>query len=134
MNLKKKFTFSKETHLISYKLLHDALFLALLSFGAMLVVDGLIPRFISSHISYSRVIIAIMLIMTVITLIGKKFQITYEIPKIKKNKLIPFLILFAFLLIGNSLLKFSLWANLLITIIVIVIFFLLYELIFLEKE
>ncbi|EKD58683.1 MAG: hypothetical protein ACD_56C00071G0001 [uncultured bacterium] len=129
MNLKKLVP-RKNTYLIAYKLLHDALLLALISFIAMIIGEGLIPGFISQRISFSKVVIVIIIILGFISWIGSKFQITYDAPKIKKNKLVPVLILGAFLLIGNSMLHFDLWTNIIITLIVLVIFFLIYELIF----
>lgn len=131
MNMK-KFLPSKNTYLITYKLLHDALFLVLASFAAMLVADGLIPGFVSSHISFSKIVIVIVFILGSIAWIGSKFQITYDAPTIKKNKLLPVFVLIGFLLIGNSMLKFDLWANIIITLVILLIFFLFYDLIFSE--
>ena len=133
MNLK-KISINKNIYLITYKLLYDALLLALVSFAAMLVAEGLIPGFVSAHISLARVMVVIILILGAISWLGSKFQITYDAPTIKKNKLLPFLVLASFLLIGNSMLKFTLWVNITITLIVLLIFFLLYQLIFSEKK
>ena len=125
---------SKNTFLIAYKLLHDALFLLLISFMAMLIAEGALPGIVSSHISFTRVVIMILLILIMIILIGKKFQLTYTAPIIKKNKLLPILVLFAFLLIGNSLLKFALWENMVITLSTLFLFFLFYQIIFDSKN
>lgn len=123
---------SKNFLLVSYKLLHDTLLLALISLAAMLVGEGLLPGFVSARISFSKVVVSIILILGMIAWIGNKFQIIYDAPKIKKNKLLPVLILSCFLLIGNSMLHFALWANIIITLIVLMLFFLVYELIFEE--
>lgn len=130
----KKIEIKKETSMIIYKLLYDALFLTIVSFTGMLLIDGLLPGFISSHISFAKITILIIFLLGTIAWIGNKFQVVYDLPKVKKNKLLPFLVLVSFLMIGNSMLKFALWANIVITLIVIVVFFLIYELIFLEKE
>jgi len=134
MRIPKLPSFSKNTFLIAYKLLHDALFLLLISFMAMLVAEGALPGIVSSHISFTRVVIMILLILIMIILIGKKFQLTYAAPIIKKNKLLPILVLFAFLLVGNSLLKFALWENMVITLSTLFLFFLFYQIIFDSKN
>ena len=127
-------SFSKNTFLIAYKLLHDALFLLLMSFIAVLIAEGALPGIVSAHISFTRIVIAILLVLLLIILIGKKFQLTYATPIIKKNKLLPVLILFAFLLLGNSLLKFALWENMIITLSTLFLFFLFYQIIFNPKN
>ena len=92
---------------IIYKLLHDALFLLLASFIVMLVAEGAIPGIISAHLSLARVAVVIFLVIGAIVWIGNGLQITYKSPALKKNRLLPVLILLAFVLIGNSLLKFA---------------------------
>jgi hypothetical protein len=134
MHIPKLPSFSKNTLLITYKILHDALFLLLMSFIAMLVAEGALPGIISSHISFTRVVVAILLVLLLIILIGKKFQLVYATPVIKKNKLLPVLVFFAFLLIGNSLLKFALWKNIVITLSTLFLFFLFYQIIFESKN
>lgn len=134
MHLPKLSSISKNTFLIAYKLLHDALFLLLISFIAMLIAEGALPGIVSAHISFSRIIIAILLILLSIILIGKKFELTYAAPIIKKNKLLPVLVLLTFLLVGNSLLKFALWENMVITLSTLFLFFLFYQIIFNPKR
>jgi hypothetical protein len=130
--LKKIFAFfsQKNNIMIAYKLLHDALLLLLLSFAAILVAEGALPGLVSSHISLARLAIIILVVLGIIIFIGKNFQISYEKPNIKKSRLLPALVLFAFLLIGNSLLKFALWENLIITLVTLFLFFLFYQIIF----
>lgn len=129
-----KITLSKETFLITYKLLYDALLLALITFFGLLVAEGILPGFVSSHVSLARVAMFIVLLLGAIAALGGKLQITYAAPTIKKNKLVPVLILLTFLMIGNSLLKFSFWENLVITISTIVLFLMLYQLIIWDKK
>jgi hypothetical protein len=124
----------KNIFFIAYKLLHDALFLLLISFIVMLIAEGALPGVVSSHISFTRIIIAILLILMFIILIGKKFQLTYLTPSIKKNRLLPVLVLLSFLLLGNSLLKFALWENIVITLSTLFLFFLFYQIIFNPKN
>lgn len=120
----------KNNIMIVYKLLHDALLLLLLSFLAILIAEGALPGLISSHLSLTHLAIIILITLGAIIFIGRKFQISYARPNIKKNRLLPILVLLAFLLIGNSLLKFAFWENLTITLITLFLFFLFYQIIF----
>jgi len=129
-----KIHLSKNILLITYKLLHDALLLFLISFVGMLIAEGLLPGLVSAHLSLAKVAIAIIIILIAIVGIGSKFQITYEVPIFRKNKLLPILTMAAFLLIGNSLLKFAFWENMVITTLTLIIFFLIYSLIFPAKK
>ena len=128
------FCSQKNNIMIAYKLLHDALLLLLLSFAAILVAEGALPGLVSSHISLARLVIIILIVLGAIILIGRNFQISYEKPNIKKSRLLPVLILLAFLLIGNSLLKFAFWENLIITLATLFLFFLFYQIIFDQKK
>ena len=134
--LRKIFVFcsQKSNIMIAYKLLHDALLLLLLSFVAILVAEGALPGLVSSHISLTRLVIIILIVLGAIIIIGRNFQISYEKPNIKKSRLLPVLILFAFLLIGNSLLKFAFWENLIMTLATLFLFFLFYQIIFDQKK
>ena len=134
--IKKTFAFFRQRNnvMIAYKLLHDALLLLLLSFMAILVAEGALPGLVSSHISFTRLIIIILIVLGAIILIGRNFKISYEKPNIKKSRLLPVLILFAFLLIGNSLLKFAFWENLVITLITLFLLFLFYQIIFSSED
>jgi len=116
--------------LIAYKLLHDALLLFLISFVGMLIAEGALPGLVSSHLSLAKVTIMILIVLLAIIWIGSKFQIVYETPAFKKNKLLPILTMAAFLLIGNSLLRFAFWENIVITTATLFVFFLIYSLIF----
>ncbi|HOX10705.1 MAG TPA: hypothetical protein P5323_00925 [Candidatus Moranbacteria bacterium] len=123
----------KDTFIIAYKLLHDALFLLLISFVAMLIAEGLLPGIISSHISLLKIALAIFLVLGFSIFVGKNINITYSQQAVKKNRLLPALIFLAFLLIGNSLLKFAFWENIIITLVILFLFFLFYQAIF-ENE
>lgn len=134
MRIPKLPVLNKNYVLIVYKLLHDALFLLLMFFIFMLIAEGALPGVVSSHISFIRVILPILLIFIFIILIGKKFDLTYTAPAIKKNRLLPVLILLTFLLLGNSLLKFAFWENIIIVISTLFLFLLLYQIIFEPKD
>lgn len=124
------FCSQKNNVMITYKLLHDTLILLLISFIAILISEGALPGLVSSHISLTRLVIIILIVLGAIIIIGRNFQISYEKPNIKRSRLLPVMILFAFLLIGNSLLKFAFWENLVITLATLFLLFLLYQIIF----
>ena len=126
----KKISISKNTFLIAYKLLYDLLLLLLLTFSGVLVAEGLLPGLVSSKISFNKITISVMAVLAMIAYLGKNLGITYSKTNINKNKSLPALVLFSFLLIGNSLLKFTLWQNIIITVTTLLIFFELYEIIF----
>lgn len=126
----KKIIVNKSVLLLTYKLAHDLLLLLLLIFAATLAAEGMLPGLISSKISFSKITISLFLVLMLITYLGKKLNITYVKTKISKNRILPAMILFSFLLIGSSMLKFTLWENISITIITLFIFFLLYEILF----
>ncbi len=124
----------KSVFIIVYKLLYDVIFLLLISFIAMLVTEGALPGLVSSHISLTKIALVIFLILGCTIFIGKNLHIAYEKPAIKKNRLLPVLILLAFLLIGNSLLKFAFWENIIITLVILFLFFLFYQAIFEDEK
>ncbi|KKQ51299.1 MAG: hypothetical protein US70_C0019G0004 [Parcubacteria group bacterium GW2011_GWD2_38_11] len=126
----KKITINKNILLLTYKLAYDLLLLLLLTFAATLAAEGLLPGLVSSKISFSKITIILFLVLTLIAYLGKKLSITYNKTKISKNKILPIIILFSFLLIGSSMLKFTLWENISIALITLFVFFLFYELIF----
>lgn len=130
----RKIHLSKNFLLVLHKLLNDTLLLLFLSFLGVLVVEGLIPGLISGHIGLSKFILLIILTAGGIIFLGDKLEITYPGPtlSLKTGWLLPSLTLFSFLLIGNSLLRFKFWENILITILTIIIFFFFYRIFFLE--
>jgi hypothetical protein len=130
----KKINIDKNAILIAYKLLHDALAIMLLAFSMLLIIEGIIPGLVSSHLSLAKVVLVIILNLGAILWIGRSFQITYDPPTIKKNKLLPVLVIGSFLLIGNSLLRFSLWENIIITLTTLLIIYHLYKMFFVSSD
>lgn len=129
-----KINLNQNTLVIIYKLLYDALFLFLFSLAMMLIAEGALPGLISDHISLLKIALAALIIMSAIVWLGKNLQFTFESGTTKKSKLMPVLILFTFLLIGNSLLKFAFWENLVITTLTLIVLFILYNSIFSIKN
>ncbi len=116
-----------------YKLLHDVLFILLFSFTGILVIEGLLPGLASSHLSLARLAIALVTILAGIVFLGKKLGYEYPKTRLNKSKLLPILITISFLLLGNSLLRFKLWENIIITILTLFVFVLFYHLLMSNK-
>ncbi|HEX8974634.1 MAG TPA: hypothetical protein VF817_04060 [Patescibacteria group bacterium] len=125
---------SKNLLLLAYKLLHDALFLLLLTAAVSLVSEGLLPGVFSNHLSPLRIFILLLLVMMGIVALGNFLGISYQAKHKKRTVLIPLLVVFMFLLIGNSLLKLALWQNLLITLFTLAIFYFFYEILIASEE
>lgn len=116
----------KEFLLMGYKLLYDLLFLNIFSFFLMLILEGILPLFVSGRISFTLILITLALNVMALAHLGKKLGLSYKRPNPTKNILLPILVVYAFILIGNALLKFALWENLIITVGTLIVFFLLY--------
>jgi hypothetical protein len=98
---------------VSYKLLHDILFLLIVFFVSMIFSQGLIPGFFSP-IAFLKIILAIFLAVILIAAAGKKMKAGFQ-PAVS-HKLIFALIIFSAFLIVNSLLKFHWSQNIIITL------------------
>lgn len=133
MKIPKLFT-NHQFQLVAYKLLNDLLLLQLLFFTGMLVAEGILPGFMSAYISLAKLALLVFANLLAVIMLGKKLSLAFRYGSIHKNKLVPFFVIFAFLLLGNSMLRFELWENLVITVSTIVIFFLFYQLVFFSKE
>lgn len=130
----KKITINKNIFIITYKLLYDLLFLTIISFTFFLIAESALPGFISSYISASKIILLLVIIIFSLLLLGKKINIEFNKKDIKKDILVPLLTIFSFIIIGSSMLKFSLWQNIIITIISLFIIYLFYDLIFYYED
>lgn len=96
----------KQFELLVYKLLNDALFLWLLVFAGMLVLEGVVPGYFSAHLSFTKIILVLFAILFSIIWLGKRNDISFEPhnrENIFKNKALFFLLPISLLLIINSL-------------------------------
>ncbi|GBE16728.1 hypothetical protein BMS3Abin15_00550 [bacterium BMS3Abin15] len=118
---------------ITYKLLNETLLLLLLIYGLILIAEGVIPGFVTSHLSFMELTLVIFANLGAIIYLGKKNDFLYADFDIKHSKMIFVLVALSFLLIGNSLLKFNLLENLVITLVSLSIFYYFYKIIFMEK-
>lgn len=106
--------------LVSYKLLHDTLFLLLISFALLITLNGMLPEFFLQGAFFVKIILLLMGNIAAIAFLGKKLDINYAPSKIRKNLFIPFLLIFGFLAIGNALLKLKFLDNLLLTSLLLI--------------
>jgi hypothetical protein len=128
--MKKIFTFNfnrKQALLLVYKLLHDLSFLLFVIFAGLLLAEAVIPGLLSFHLSIPLFVFLMLLSLGIIGQIGRKFDLHYPLVSVRKNKFMPFFVLIIILLLGGSMLKFSLWENLLILSGTLYLLFLFYR-------
>ncbi len=130
----KKLLANKNFLLLTYKLLQDALYILLFSFTIILIAEGLLPGIVTSHLSLAKLAIVLIATLTAIVFLGRKLGYTYAKTRLTKSRLLPVLIMISFLLIGNSLLRFKLWENIIITILTLFVFIFIYHLLLSDSE
>lgn len=111
----------------AYKSLHDTMFLLLLVFCATLIAEGILPGFLSPHLSFTKIIAAIFINILAIVLVAQKINLPISHNSDKKSKLVAGLFFFSLVLIANSLLKFHWFENIIITSVSGVILFCFYK-------
>lgn len=114
-----------------FALLYDTLILSLLAFAGLMTLEALIPGFISVHINLAKIVFGISLLLFAYAGIGYAKNITLSsrvIPKWFK----VILLLWSSLLILNALIKFPLYAIVIIFLLTAVIGKLLYDEFFMQ--
>lgn len=106
----------KNIIIIAYMAANDALSLSLLVAFGSIIAEGLIPGFVSVHFPLAYVGILIIMLAALVQILGHELDISYEISKKRHAVILPVLLTFSFLIMGNSMLKYPLWQNLLITL------------------
>ena len=127
----KKFN-DRQFLLLSYKLSYDVLFLLIVAFVTALFLEAVLPGMVSHNNGFLTISFLIFGSIWSVTTLGKKLGIEFR--NNRKHHLFPFIMAGSFILIGNSLLKFSLWENLIITTVTLFIFFILYHTLFPAKK
>lgn len=112
---------------IVYKLLHDTLFLLLLVFAVLLLSEGILPGFISSYLSFTKLTLLIFANVAALIYLGRKNGFLFSGFHIRQSRLAFLFIALSFLLLGNAMLKFSYWENLAITFTAFYIFYYFYK-------
>ncbi len=119
----------KQSLLLIYKLLHDLSFVMFVIFLILILADAILPGVLSFHLSIPLFIFFMLLTLSIIGQIGRKFNLSYPLVSIRKNKFIPLFVIVIILLLGGSMLKFYLWENLLILSGTLCLLFLFYRII-----
>ncbi|MDO9231744.1 MAG: hypothetical protein Q7U36_04710 [bacterium] len=112
--------------IIIYKLLVDLLFIFLFFFALTLLAEGLIPGIVSTHISFSRIIILSSLDIFAIYLVGNFSKINIPSQKINKKTTV-FLAVLGIILVFNSLIKLNLFLAVFILILIAISGYLIYK-------
>lgn len=122
---------TKENLIIAYKLLNDLLFIFLAFFSLMLIGEGLLPGIISTRISFSVVVIAILLDILLIRKIADYLEIKKNINTNKKALFFGALVLAIFIL--NSLVnlfRFNIFLAIFVFLLVLLTGYSIYKLAF----
>ncbi|HAT73767.1 MAG: hypothetical protein US30_C0004G0135 [Candidatus Moranbacteria bacterium GW2011_GWF2_36_839] len=121
-----KLKLNQNSIIIIYKLLVDLLFIILFFFALTLLAEGLIPGIVSTHISFSRIIILSFLNIFAIYFVGNFSKINIAPQKTNKKTTI-FMAVFGIILVFNSLLKLNLILALTILFLIIISSYLIYK-------
>ena len=131
-NIHKKTDDGTQLTLLAYKLSYDILFLLIISFAAALLLESVLPGMVSDNGGFLIISVIAFASVWSISTIGKKMRIGFKSEP--KNGFLPFVVAFSFVLVGNALLKFSLWENILITTATVTVFFIFYRSLFSHHE
>lgn len=109
----------KQLEILSYKLLHDALFLWVIVFAAFLVFETFLPGYLTMHIGFGKLIAAFFAIIVATAYLEKKndfYSNTVAANKFLVNKLVFGLAFVSIILIAVSLRRFESFEIIIITI------------------
>lgn len=118
---------------VFWKLLHDLLFILLVSFALSLAAEALLPGIIGRYFGMSKFIVLILGNVFLITLLGNLLRIK-PAPLAANKKMILVISFFGIVLILNGLLKMNIFLNLFITLLAISIAYLSYLVITQEEQ
>ena len=101
---------------LMHKILYDVFFLLLVVLAAALVAEGLIPGFLSSRLSFTKIILAVLAAAAAVVLAERKNSVPASFSEDKKSRLAAGLLIFSAMLMANALLGFAFWQNAVITL------------------
>lgn len=130
-NFRKKFK-NQGFRLLAYKLTHDIMFFLLISFFLCLILESAIPEMVSKNSGFLILSLLITADILLGSILGKSLGLSFKMKK--RHNLFPLAVFFAFIMMGNALLKFALWQNLAITTGILVAVVLLYNVVFQEEN
>ena len=123
--------FNKEKIIIIYKLLIDVLFLESVFFLLALLGEALIPGIVTSHVGFSKIILAVGITLILSAYLGNTAGINFKEEKVnKKTAFALIFVLVLFFLV--SLIKINIIFNLALSFLVFAAGFYIYKII-LEK-
>lgn len=118
---------NKNNLIISYKLFNDLLFIEIIFFLLALIGEGLLPGTVTSHVGFSKILIAVGITILAVFYIGNEAGIKLAENKInKKTAILLIFILIALLFV--SLIKINLILNIFITFLAIATGYFIYKL------
>ncbi len=120
----------KQFELLIYKLSNDILFLWMLAFAGLLIMESLVPGFFSAYLSFTKVILILFAILFLIAWLGRRNNITFEFSSekgLRKNKTILSLLLVSLVLIINSLRSLGLIETIISSLAVFIILLFFYK-------
>lgn len=123
--------------LLAWKLLWDVLFLQSVIFAGTLAAEGLYAGFVSSHLSFTKQLIALWITLTLITLIGKHVPQTVPAStpaSTQKQKTAVGLAVLVIVLIPIALFKFTWWENAIISTVTLGMAWALLQMVMRDKE
>jgi hypothetical protein len=128
---------NKQLEKLIYKLLVDILSLSLLVFFINLLFEGVVPGYISSHLSFTKLIIFIVLVIFGIAYLGKRNEIWYDASlnqSLKQNKITVFLLIVGITLIINSLFGLGCFESLIVIISTAFILYSFFQILFFTEK
>jgi hypothetical protein len=129
---------NKNTFIISYKLLHDTLFMALIFFTLALIAEAVLPGIIISHIGFSKMVITILLNVLLLKIVAKKIPLDQSGGDVQfGNKgvekfIFPLIALGALLLFNNQM-GINVFLNLFLLFLGALIGYLSYQILFIKE-
>lgn len=117
--------------IIIYKLLVDIFVISLIFFVLALMGEGAAPGIISSHISFTKILLTILILFGIIFFVSQKYDLPIREEKNKnftEGKIIKILLFIFFILTIRALFKMPWWEMGIITLVTSLIFY------YLQKE
>lgn len=118
--------FSKNNLIVAYKLLNDLLFIEIVFFLLALMGEGVLPGTVTSHVGFSKVIIAVGITILAAFYIGNKAEINLGNSKPNKKTACA-LVFILVLLIFVSLIKINIFLNIFISLVAIASGYFIYK-------
>lgn len=128
---------NKQLEKIIYKILVDILSLSLLVFFLNLIFEGVVPGYISGHLSFTKLVIFIVLVILGVAYLGKRNEIWHDISlnqSLKQNKITVFLVIVGFILIINSLFRLGWLESLVIVVATAFILYSFFQILFFAEK